>query len=183
MNRLSIRLVFLQALTLLLLTSPFVAIGAYVWQKHLWAQKTLSDLEPRHARLQGIKGIQSELEHSVQIARALLASQTYPASLDATQAGNDAQQRIRAVFTDSQLAVDTIQVVEIKGNEQFQRIGVVLRIEGTLPSMQAALLKLKTQTPTILVDSFSIQSIGAAKPASVQRMSGNFNLSVMRSRS
>lgn len=183
MSRQSLRIIVLQALTLLVLAMPLLAVGVFVWQKHVWAQALLSEMEPRHARLQGVRAVKPALEVATQNARALLIKQVYPTTLDATKAGNDAQQRIRAVFAESQLTVDSIQVVEAKDIEHFQRIGVVLHVEGTLPSMQAALLKLKTQSPTILVDSFSLQSTGVVKPASMQRMSGNFNFSVLRARS
>ena len=183
MNRQSIRIAILQALTLLLFALPFVALGTYVWQKHVWAQGLLSELEPRHARLQGIQTIQPALEAATQNTRGLLSQRTYPATLDATKAGNDAQQRIRAVFAESQLNVESIQVAEAKDTEHFQRIGIMLRVEGTLPNIQVALLKLKSQTPTILVDSFTLQSTGAVMPASTQRLSGSFSFSVLRARS
>ena len=127
--------------------------------------------------------IKPELDAAITQSRAWLAQQAYPATLDATKAGNDAQQRIRAVFAESQLNVDSIQVVEAKDSDHLQRIGVVLRVEGTLPAMQAALLKIRTQSPTILVDSFSLQSTGLVKAASTQRVSGNFSFSVLRVRS
>ncbi len=183
MNRLSIRIALLQALTLLVLALPFLAVGAYVWQKHAWAQALLSELEPRHARLQGVQAMQTELEGAAKSAQALLANQAYPATLDATKAGNDAQQRIRAVFAESQLSVESIQVLAAKDSEHIQRISVVLQVEGTLPSLQEALLKLRAQTPVILVDSFALQSTGAVRPASTQRLSGSFNFTVLRVRS
>jgi len=183
MNRQSVRIVVLQALTLLVLALPLLAMGGYLWQKHRWAQGLLSDLEPRYARLQGVRAVKPALEAAVISARDLLAKQVYPATLDTTKAGNDAQQRIRTVFAEAQLSVESIQVVEAKDSGHFQRIGVVLHVEGTLPGMQAALLKLKTQTPAILVDSFSLQSTGQVRPASTQRLSGDFNFSVLRARS
>lgn len=183
MNQQSARLVLLQAITVLVLALPFFAVGAYVWQKHAWAQTLLSELEPRHARLQGVHAMQAELEQAVKSAQTLLTQQAYPAALDATMAGNDAQQRIRAVFTESQLNVESIQVLAAKDSEHFQRIGVTLAVEGTLPNFQDALLKLSSQTPTILVDSFSLQSTGAVRPSSAQRLSGSFSFSVLRVKS
>ena len=183
MNRHALSIAALQALILLLVALPFIAAGIYVWQKHSWATTLLSELEPRHARLQGLRAIKPALEVAVKDAHVLLAQHAYPATLDATKAGNDAQQRIRAMFAESQLTVDSIQVVEAKESEHFQRIGVVLRVEGTLQALQDALLKIRAQSPTILVDSFTLQSTGQVRPASTQRVSGNFNFSVLRLRS
>ena len=39
------------------------------------------------------------------------------------------------------------------------------------------------QTPVVLVDSLSLQTIGAVRPASIQRLGGQFNFSVLRVRS
>lgn len=183
MNPQSARIIFLQALTLLLLALPFMAAGAYVWQQHLWAQAQLSELAPRHARLQGMRTMQPELQAAANQAQTTLSQHIYPATLDATKAGNDAQQRIRTVFEASQLTIGSLQVLNAKDSDTFQRINVVLQVEGTLPSMHEAILKLREQTPSILVDTLTLQSIGAVRPASTQRLSGNFNFSVLRARS
>ena len=183
MNQQSVRIVFLQLLAVLLVLAPFLAAGAYVWQKHQWASSLLSEVEPRHARLQGLKTTQPELELALKQTRATLNQHVYPASLDATKAGNDAQQRVRAVFAESQLTIDSVQVLDAKDVEGFQRIGIVLRVEGSLPNFHEAILKLNDQTPSILVDGFSIQNSGQAKPSSAQRLVGNFNFSVLRAKS
>lgn len=183
MNSQSARIILLQALTVVLLAMPFVAAGAYVWQEYLQTQAQLSQLEPRHARLQGMRAMQTELEAAANQAQATLGRHVYPATQDATKAGNDAQQRIRTVFEASQLTIGSIQVLEAKDSDTFQRINVVLQAEGTLPSLHEAILKLKDQTPSILVDSLTLQSIGSVRPASTQRLSGNFNFSVLRAKS
>jgi general secretion pathway protein M len=109
----------------------------------------------------------------------------YPASQDVTQTGNDAQQRIRSLFADSKLDIISIQVLPPtkKDDANFDRIPIDLRVEGDLAGIQNALLKLSTQTPAVVVDSLSVQTIGAVKPASIQRLGGQFSLYVMRLRS
>lgn len=183
MNRLTVRISVLQGLTLLFVALPFIATGAYVGQKHMWAQARLSELEPRHARLQGIQAMRGELESAAQKAQTLVEKQAYAVAVDATKAGNDAQQRIRAIFTESQINVESLQVLEAKDAEQVQTISVVLRVEGTLPNMQKAFLRLRTQAPVILLESFSLQSTGAVKPVSEQRLQGSFGFTVLRLRS
>ena len=49
--------------------------------------------------------------------------------------------------------------------------------------VQDALMKLSSQSPLVLVDSMAMQTIGAVKPASVQRLGGQFSFSVLRVRS
>ena len=183
MNRIPIRILLLQCLMVLLMTAPFLVAGLYVWQKHQQMQAVLADLEPRHARLQGVRQAKPTLDQAVTTATAFLSNHVYPASVDATQAGNAAQQRIRSIFADSQMNIESIQVLEAKDMDDFQRIGVTVRVEGTQASLQEALLKLEAQSPTILVDGLSLQSTGVVKPASTQRLIGNFTLAVLRAKS
>lgn len=177
------RVVWLQALTLLVLLLPLAGAGLYVWNRHQHVQQLLADLEPRHARLQGLLQRQADLKALGVQANEQLARQTYPAGQDVTQAGNDAQQRIRNLFTESRLDIISIQVLAPpKEDSKFDRIPITLRVEGDLAGIQNALLKLSSQTPTVLVDSLSVQTIGAVRPASTQRLGGQFNLSVLRVR-
>ncbi|MGB4061254.1 MAG: type II secretion system protein GspM [Burkholderiaceae bacterium] len=173
----------LQAITLLLLCAPLAAGGWWVWQKHQWAQQQLAQLEPRHARLLGLQASKDSLAQAETAAKAQLARQVYPATLDAAQAGNDAQQRIRTLFADSKLDIGSIQVLPPKEQKSFDRIGVVLRVEGDLVGMQNALTLLETQSPTVWVEAAAVQTIGAVKPKSTQRLGGQFTLFVLRSRS
>lgn len=178
------RVAWLQALTVLILLLPLVGVGLYTWNRHQLVQQLLADLEPRYARLLGLLQRQAELKAMGVQANEQLARLTYPAGQDVTQAGNDAQQRIRSLFADSKLDIISIQVLPPpKEDSKFDRIPINLRVEGDLAGIQNALLKLSVQTPSVLVDSLSVQTIGAARPASIQRLGGQFNLSVLRVRS
>lgn len=175
------RVVLMQGLVLLLVLVPLAGFGAYVWHKHLWAQDMLSKLEPRYARLRGVQAKQAEFEQAVKQAQYTLARYVYPASVDASNAGNDAQQHIRAVFEESLLTVGSIQVLEAKTGDNFERIGIVMQAEGEMPALQAALLQLRVQSPAILVDSFAIQAVGPIRPESAQRLNASFSFTVLRS--
>jgi general secretion pathway protein M len=183
MSRIPSRIVLIQVAILLAFIAPLVAVGGYVWHKHAWAQARLDELEPRHARLQGVRDLLPDLEKATQNAQTKLAQSAYPATTDITKAGNDVQQRIRSVFESSQLAIVSIQVLEPKEEEGFQRIRVTLQAEGTLSKFQEAAIRLKDLTPLVMVDGFSFQSVGAVRPASTQSLVSNFDFSVLRSKS
>lgn len=172
----------LQALTVLLLCAPLLAGGLWVWQKHQWAQQQLDQLEPRHARLLGLQASKDTLAQAQATAQEQLARQVYPATQEAVAAGNDAQQRIRTLFADSKLDIASIQVLPPKEQKTFDRIGVVLRVEGDMVGIQNALTLLETQSPTVWTEAVSIQTIGAVKPKSTQRLGGQFTLFVLRGR-
>lgn len=173
----------LQAATLVLLCAPVAFAGWWVWQKHLWAQKQLEQLEPRHARLLGLQASKDTLAQAEDAAKTQLARQVYPATQDAAQAGNDAQQRIRTLFADSKLDIASIQVLPPKEQKSFDRIGVMLRVEGDLVGIQNAMTLLETQSPTVWIEAAAIQTIGAVKPKSAQRLGAQFTLFVLRIRS
>lgn len=177
------RIALLQAITVLILLLPLAGAGLYIWARHQQLQSQLTDLEPRYARLAGLLERQAELKTLGSQAATELARLAYPASQDVTQAGNDAQQRIRSLFADSKLDIISIQVLPTKEEGKFDRILINLRVEGELSGIQDALAKLENQSPTVQVDSLALQTIGAVKPASVQRLGGQFSFSVLRARS
>jgi general secretion pathway protein M len=170
-------------MTLLLLCAPLIAGGWWLWQKHQWAQQQLDQLEPRHARLLGLQASKDSLAQAHTEAKAQLARWVYPATLDAAQAGNDAQQRIRTLFADSKLDISSIQVLPPNEQKNFDRISVMLRVEGDLVGMQNALSMLESQSPAVWIDAALLQSVGVVKPKSAHRLGGQFTFFVLRSRS
>ena len=176
------RVMGLQALILLALVLPLVGGGIYAYSVHQRAQSRLADSEPRFARLAGLLERQGDMKVLTIQAREQLTRQAYPATQDITQAGNDAQQRIRSLFAESKLDIISIQVLPPKEDGKFDRISIDLRVEGDLTGLQNALSLLAAQTPTVLMGSMTVQTIGAVRPASAQRLGGQFNFSVLRVR-
>ena len=177
------RIAWLQALTVVAVLLPLAGLAAYVWIHHQRIQGHLGDLEPRYARLAGLLEREAALKAMTLQANQQLARLVYPAGQDVTQAGNEAQQRIRSLFTESKLEIISIQVLPPKKeNPNFDRLSIDLRVEGDLAGIQNALLKLSTQNPAVFIDNLTLQTIGAVKPASIQRLSAQFNLSILRMR-
>lgn len=157
-------------------------LGFLAWQKYLWGVSQLADLEPRHARLLGLQASGATLTDTLASVQTLLSRSTYPVDQDTAQAGNAAQQQIRTLFADSKLDVISIQVLPPKELKHFDRIGVVVRVEGELVGLHNAMSLLDAQTPTVWLDSLSIQTVGLVKPKSAQRLAAQFSLSVLRRR-
>ena len=176
------RIALLQALTVLVMLLPVVFGGYTVWVKHNRVTGIVADLEPRYARMQGLLARGAEVRAMDAKAQELLLQLAYPATQDLAKTGNEAQQRIRSLFTDSQLDVVSIQVMPGKVEGKFDRISISMRVEGGMPGFQVALERLAAQSPVILVDSMTLQTVGTARPASVQRTGGQFVFSVFRIR-
>ena len=73
-------------------------------------------------------------------------------------------------------------MLPVKEGTHFDRIPIQLRIEGEMAGIQNALTLLATQSPTIGLETWTIQTIGAVRPASSPRLGAQFNFFVLRGR-
>jgi general secretion pathway protein M len=168
----------------LALAAVVLAAGAaaYVASKHAWARDRLAELEPRYARLVGIEASASALDAALAERRGLLTRHAYLSSLDVARAGSDAQQRAREIFTKAGLEVASTQVLPAKAVDGYDRIPVVLRMDGDLAALQSALVVLPGQAPSLFMENFIVQTTGMPKPDAPQRLSLQVNLFVLRVR-
>lgn len=173
---------WLPFLCLLVLALPFVVAAIFLFQKHQWAQQQLQQIEPRYARLLGLEASSSELLKAQAQAQTLIAKAAYASGQDVSQAGNDAQQRIRSIFTTAGLNIVSSQVLAAKEEQDFDRIPLSVRSEGKLSALQAALMGLADQAPLLFVESFNIQAIGAVRAEVPQNLAIQFNFYVLRAR-
>lgn len=187
MNRAALRQALILAASIAVLLSPIALAGWYVANKHRWAQERMAELEPRHARLAGLEQQRTEIDAALQRAQAMRIEYTYPASADANQTGNLAQQKVRDIFSAAGLQIASSQVLPAKEEHGFDRIPLSVRTEGEWLAVQSALAVLGSQTPVILVNGIDIQVMGhfgrAADPRVPPRLAATFNLSVLRERS
>lgn len=169
------------AATLALVLLPLLFGAGYVWRKHHWAQAELERIAPRYARLAGLQEA-PQLDERLAAARQRLAQYVYPADMDATQAGNDVQQRVRAVFSAAGLTVVSSQVLPTKMEHGFERISLAVRVEGELVHLQSALAVLPSLSPAVLVDGMNAQVVGVQRADRPQRLAVQFNLSVLHAK-
>lgn len=171
------------AIPVFLLLILFSALGLYyVKVKHDWATERLQEIDQRHARLAGLEASRVELDKAESAAREALYAIVYPANQDVSQAGNDAQRRIRDVFTKAGLLVVSSQVLAPRIDRVFDRIPMAVRLEGDLVAAQGSLMELPQLSPKVLVDGITVQTIGAVKADAPQRLAIQLSLSVLRAR-
>jgi general secretion pathway protein M len=156
--------------------------STFVLDKYRAAQSHIAELEPRYARLQGMRASRQELDESDAKAAALLTRFAYPSTQEVTQAGNDAQQRLRTIFAGAGLEVVSSQVLPAKTEKEFDRIPLSVRVDGELLGLQSALVVLSSQTPAVMVEALTVQAIGAVRPDKPQRLSSQFTFYVLRVR-
>lgn len=167
---------------LLVLGALAVLAVARLWSVHEAAREQLETLEPRHARMVGLGADRERLAAALAQARSALERHVYPASRDVSQTGNDAQQRVREIFSKAGLDVLSIQLLPAKTTAEFDRIPVALRLEGEMTALQAALAVLPTMTPTLFVEAFGMQGASGLKPDGPGRVVAQFELFVLRAR-
>lgn len=166
----------------LLLVLLMLAGGAafYVYQRHTAVDEQLTHLEPRYARLLGLQGSAATLDNLTDEAQKTLAKYVYPAGKEKTQAGTDAQQAIRETFTKAGLEIISSQTLPPKPGKFFERIPLTVRVEGDIIKLQAALVVLASLTPVVLVDSFTVQTVGLVRADTAQRLTSQFEFTVLR---
>lgn len=171
-------------LFLLALLAAFLGgLALYVQGINRADRARLETIEPRYARLAGLALEGAALTTALATTKAAVSRHVYPAVRDISQAGNDAQQRARDVFSKAGLEVLSSQVLPAKLVKQFDRIPITMRIEGEYLAVQAALASLPSLTPTLFVEGFNAQSVGAADPKSPIRLVVQLELFVLRARS
>jgi general secretion pathway protein M len=154
--------------------------GLYVFQKHQSVQNRLTDfIEPRYARLAGLRLSESALGTAAERARAMEMLYTYSSEQDANQSGNDAQQRVRSMLTTAGMTISSSQVLPPKDAHGIERIALSVRADGDLVSLHSALVGLAEMRPVVLVDSVNVQGSGVPERG-VQRLSVQFSFLVLR---
>ena len=160
-----------------------IGAGTYAWRMHQLMLREQVLLQAEYAQLTGLaksSGKFSEIETSFQ---RQIADYAYPHKLDATQAGNEAQQRIREILSSAKLDIVSIQVLPaVRDDRGFDRIPVTVRIEGLLPGLQTALQGVSQQRPIIGIESATIQTVGAARAGTSPRLSAQLMFFVFRQR-
>ena len=162
-----------------------VALASLVWWAiavHQGAVAGLERVEPRQARLVGLEASAAELDRALAGRRTLLDRYAYPASFDTARAGSDAQQRARDLFTRAGLQVASTQVLPAKPLDGFERIPLVLRMDGDFSALHGALVVLGSQSPALTMEALSAQTVLTGKPDAPARVSVQATLYVLRVR-
>ncbi|WP_353234889.1 type II secretion system protein GspM [Diaphorobacter ruginosibacter] len=179
MKQLSRQDIILMVLTIVVLLIPFMVLGSVLLEKTAEAQSQLDRVEPRFARVLGIQRSADQLDSGLKNVNDRISTFVFPDEMDATQAGNAAQQSVRSVLTTAGMSVVSSQVLPTKTDQGFERISLSVRAEGELIHLQAALAVLPSLTPVILMDGVNIQVTGRQTADKPQRLAAELKLSVL----
>jgi general secretion pathway protein M len=154
--------------------------GYYVWREHRWAAETLQQVEPRYARLLGLRDAAGAIEESLKRNRDALAKLGYPADRDTAQLGNDLQQLARKALQAAGVTVASSQVLTPRTEGGLERVLVSLQGEGPLSGVQLALAALQAERPRIAFDSVLLQSTGRTADDGTPIVSCRLTVAVLR---
>ncbi len=119
-------------------------------------QHEIERLEPRIARLKGLSESEQRLAESAGRLHARLRDLAYPGSDDRAAVSATLQNNVREIVTAAGLSVTNSQVLPVKEEEGFDRIGLKLTVSGEVAALDAALMELTTYVPLLLVESIEI---------------------------
>lgn len=166
----------------LLCAAVLGALVTYVLVKHRAATTIVESVTPRYARIAGLQASGAELDVALAQSTAKLGRQAYPSAQEVSFAGSDAQQRARDVFTKAGMQISSTQVLPVKVVDGFDRIPVILRLEGDLQALQSSLVALSAQAPSLFIEGLNVQVVGVPGIDVMQRLSIQVNLFVLRVR-
>jgi len=180
MNLLQRRAVVSVAVTLTVLLVIALVGAQHVVRQYRWSVETLEQVEPRYARLLGLRDASSRLEDTLRQSRSALSRLGYSADRDAAQLGNDLQQVVRRALQTAGLSVASSQVLAPRSEGGFERISVSVQAEGALSGVQVALAALQAETPRIAFDSVVLQSTARVADDGTPVVSCRLTMTVLR---
>ena len=180
MNLLQRRALVSVAVTFAVALLVALLAGQFVVRKHLWGLEMLEQIEPRYARLLGLRDTAGKLDEVLKASRTALSRLGYPADRDAAQVGNDLQQVARKALQSAGLSVSSSQVLSPRSEAGFERVSVSLQGEGALSGVQVALAALQTESPRIMLDSLVLQATGKTADDGTPIVSCRLTVAVLR---
>ena len=164
-----------------LLAALLIGIGSYAAARHLAATNLISQIEPRYARLAGLRADGARLRLTEEALSTNLARLAYGPEGDPAQAGNAALQQLRTAMASRGLQVSSSQVLPAREEGDFLRIGLNLRVDGELEALSHLLRDMaQMQGPVIFNESVQLSS--QPFQARAQNVSAQLNLFVLKVR-
>lgn len=134
-----------------------VALGVgYLLSRAQWASDTLETIEPRHARLLGLKAEQAPLQAAFEAAATQIGVLAYGADQSAERVGTDLQQKIRTEAAEAGFSVIGSQIMPARSLEGFEEVAVSITLEGSLEHLALLLDELAEARPLVKVVSLNL---------------------------
>ncbi|HRD32760.1 MAG TPA: type II secretion system protein GspM [Rhodocyclaceae bacterium] len=147
---------FSVGLTLSVLLLAVVLAAGFLVSRSQWASDMLASIEPRHARLQGLKAQDVALQAAFDAAAAQIGVLTYGGDQSTERVGTDLQQKIRAVAASAGFSVVGSQIMPARLLDGFEEVPVSITLEGALEHLGPLLDELAVARPLVKVVSLNL---------------------------
>jgi general secretion pathway protein M len=146
-------------------------------------QLEIDRLEPRIARLQGLKGYEDQLRVSAERVAKRTTGLAYPVTNDATAVATSLQSTLRQIVIDAGLSVTNSQVLQPREEGVFEYVGLKLTVNGPLAGLDEVLAGIAQYRPLLIVESLDVWpvrvSLRSKNPAQ-QKMNATLQLLSLR---
>lgn len=133
-------------------------MGVDFVRRYEWANATLSSIEPRYARLQGILEFEDDFRRAAAELDENLAKMAYPPDLPADRAASQLQESVRGLADTNGLVVASSQILAIQDHELIELVQVSIVADGTSEELRDFFLALRDKQPRIHVSALVIQA-------------------------
>lgn len=128
-----------------------VLAAGFLLSRAQWASDALETIEPRHARLLGLKAEQASLQAAFEAAAAQIGALAYAADQSGERVGTDLQQKIRTEAAEAGFSVVGSQIMPFKQLGGFEEVPVSIILEGSLEHLALLLDELAEASPLVKV--------------------------------
>jgi hypothetical protein len=149
----------LQALLLLVLAIPCIALATWLWGKHQSWQNNLQRQEAMYARLTGIQAQQTDIALALEQAQQQASLYLFPAEGEPEATATAALQQLRQAIDGIGVKVTSSQIkhdLQEDEAQPYQRLQLLLSLDGKWSDIQLALAALRDIRPLLWVDKVQI---------------------------
>ena len=149
----------LQALLLLVLAIPCIALATWLWGKHQSWQNNLQRQEAMYARLTGIQAQQTDSALALEQAQQQVSLYLFSAEGEPEATATAALQQLRQAIDGIGVKVTSSQIkLDLQEDEAqpYQRLQLLLSLDGKWSDIQLALAALRDIRPLLWVDKVQI---------------------------
>ena len=149
----------LQALLLLVLAIPCIALATWLWGKHQSWQNNLQRQEAMYARLTGIQAQQTDIALALEQAQQQVSLYLFSAEGEPEATATAALQQLRQAIDGIGVKVTSSQIkLDLQEDEAqpYQRLQLLLSLDGKWSDIQLVLAALRDIRPLLWVDKVQI---------------------------
>ena len=145
---------------------PLILVLYFVislWMLGLSDQGKIDSLEPRIARLIGVKQAEAQLLASAQEVESRIHNLVYPSTDNPDTVSAALQKNVRGIMSGAGLVVADSRIESTRREGAFDLIGLTVSVSGSIGALDAALLEVVSYIPLLLVTDINVMLARSSK--------------------